>query len=158
LPEDAGFERGADGVSRLRVEHIGVWVRDLEHMREFYVDRLGGQAGPLYENPQNGFRSYFISFDGDARIELMSRADRPDCVEPPVGGGHAHVAFALPGASAVDGIVERLGAAGVVVVGRPRTTGDGYYEAVVEDPEGNRIEFVGERRSPTDVSSTLRTR
>jgi lactoylglutathione lyase len=138
-------------VSRLRVEHIGVWVRDLEHMREFYVDQLGGQAGPLYENPQNGFRSYFISFDGDTRIELMSRADRLDCAEPPVGEGHTHVAFALPSATAVDDIVERLGSAGVVVVGQPRTTGDGYYEAVVEDPEGNRIEFVGERRSPTSA-------
>jgi lactoylglutathione lyase len=136
-------------VNRLRVEHIGVWVRDLERMREFYTDRLGGRAGPLYENPQTGFRSYFISFDGDTRIELMSRADRPDRAEPPVGEGHAHVAFALPGATAVDGIVERLGSAGVIVVGRPRTTGDGYYEAVVEDPEGNRIEFVGERPSST---------
>jgi lactoylglutathione lyase len=145
-------------VSRLRVEHVGVWVRDLEHMREFYVDQLGGQAGPLYENPQNGFRSYFISFDGDTRIELMSRADRLDCAESPIGEGHTHVAFALPSPTAVDEVVERLGSAGVVVVGRPRTTGDGYYEAVVEDPEGNRIEFVGERRGTPTVSTIRRER
>ena len=140
-------------MSQLRVEHIGVWVRDLERVREFYVSQLGGWAGPLYENPRNGFRSYFISFDGGTRIELMSRTVRLDGGEAPVAEGRTHIGFGVASANAVDDIVLRLGSAGVVVAGQPRTTGDGYYEAVVEDPEGNPIEFVAERRGPTGAST-----
>lgn len=140
-------------MSQLRVEHVGVWVRDLERVREFYVSLLGGRAGPLYENPRNGFRSYFISFDGGTRIELMSRTGRLDRGEAPVAEGRTHIGFLLASANAVNDIVVRLGSSGVVVAGQPRTTGDGYYEAVVEDPEGNRIEFVAEWRSPTSAST-----
>ena len=150
--ESAERERGLDGVSELRLEHIGLWVRDLERMREFYVTQLGGQAGQLYENPRTGFRSYFISFGQGhgPRLELMSQADRPGSATSHGAPGYAHVAFSLGSTTAVDETIGRLESAGVVVVGRPRITGDGYYEGVVDDPEGNRIEFVGERRSLTN--------
>jgi lactoylglutathione lyase len=128
----------------MRLEHVGVWVRDLERMREFYVGALGGEAGPLYENPRTGFRSYFITFGEGARVELMSG---PGVTTRAVGEnrlGYAHLALGLGDAPQVDALVARLEASGVVVFGRPRTTGDGYYEAVVEDPEGNRIELVAD--------------
>jgi lactoylglutathione lyase len=42
----------------------------------------------------------------------------------------------------VDTLTERLRADGYRVVGEPRTTGDGYYESVVLDLDGNRIEIT----------------
>lgn len=128
----------------MRIEHIGLWVKDLERMRDFYVTQLGGQAGPLYENPRKGFRSYFISFDNGARLELMSQVGRQESPASLTTCGYAHLAFALPGKTAVDETVRYLEAAGYVITGRPRTTGDGYYEAVAQDPEGNLIELVCE--------------
>ena len=124
----------------MHVEHVAVWARDLERLLAFYV-ALGGRAGALYENPRTGFRSYFVSFDGGARLELMSRADA-DGARAHAAPGLAHVAFRVGSREAVDAMVARLETTGVVIASRPRTTGDGYYEAVVEDPEGNRLEIV----------------
>jgi len=128
----------------MRIEHVAVWTRDLERLREFYVSVLGGRCGPLYENARTGFRSYFISFGGEARLELMSRrADAPEHESLEDRRlGFAHVAFRLGSREAVDAFVIRLEERGVAILGRPRVTGDGYYEAVVADPEGNRIELV----------------
>lgn len=128
----------------MRIEHIAVWARDLERLREFYVSMLGGRSAPLYENARTGFRSYFIAFDGEARLELMSRrADVPEQERPEERClGLAHLAFRLGSREAVDRLVAQLELQGVAVLGQPRVTGDGYYEAVVADPEGNRIELV----------------
>jgi lactoylglutathione lyase len=126
----------------LRLDHIALWVADLERMREFYVGVLGGMSGPLYENPRTGFRSYFVTFT-ESRLELMWEPRRGRN-GPEVGGlGYAHVAMSAGGPAGVDERIAELEERGVRVVGAPRVTGDGYYEAVIEDPEGNRIEFVG---------------
>lgn len=123
------------------IEHVGVWVRDVEAMREFDERRLGGRGGPRYHNPATGLTSCFVSFDAGGRIELMHR---PDVPSRPAGAatGYAHVALSLGGRAAVDTAVARLQAGGVTVESGPRTTGDGYYEAVILDPEGNRIELT----------------
>jgi lactoylglutathione lyase len=126
----------------LRVDHVALWAADLERLREFYVGVLGGVGGPLYENPRTGFRSYFVTFT-DTRLELMWEPGRGG-EGPRVGGlGYAHVALSAGSRAGVDERIAELGRRGVRVVGAPRVTGDGYYEAVIEDPEGNRIEFVG---------------
>lgn len=125
------------------IEHVALWVRDLERMRDFYVASLGGESGALYENPRSGFRSYFISFGGGARLELMRRPEEAAGVPPvPRHVGYAHVAFRLGSREAVDAAVARLESRGVAIVGRPRVTGDGYYEAVIADPEGNSVELM----------------
>jgi lactoylglutathione lyase len=125
----------------MRVDHLALWVADLERMREFYVGALGGVSGPRYENPRTGFGSYFVTFT-DCRIELMWEPgcgrNRPEAV----GLGYAHVAMSTGSRAGVDQCVAELRERGVRVVGAPRVTGDGYYEAVIEDPEGNRIELV----------------
>ena len=127
----------------MHVEHVAVWARDLERLCAFYVEALAGRSGPLYENPRTGFRSYFVSFDGGARLELMSRADVASPRAPAdAAPGLAHVAFRVGSREAVDTTVARLEAAGAAITSRPRTTGDGCYEAVIEDPEGNRLEIV----------------
>ena len=130
-------------MSTIRIEHVAIWTRNIERMREFYVAMLNGRSGPLYQNPRTGFRSYFVSFGEGARLELMSRPATRTPGDPGAElPGYAHVAFRVGGREAVDLLVARLEAQGAAVVGRPRRTGDGYYEAVIEDPEGNRIELV----------------
>lgn len=123
------------------IAHVGLWVRDLERMRAFYTDILGGSCGDLYQNPKTGFRSYFISWGDGARLEIMYRPDTP----PPARDGalgYAHIALALGSRGAVDQFIAALRAREVTVASEPRLTGDGSYEAVVLDPEGNRVELT----------------
>jgi lactoylglutathione lyase len=96
--------------------------------------RSSSRAGERYENAARGFASYFLEFEGGARLELMQMRG--------ASGSFAHVALSLGSEAAVDEATERLRAAGVEVAGEPRHTGDGYYESVVLDPDGNRIELT----------------
>jgi lactoylglutathione lyase len=61
---------------------------------------------------------------------------------PEARGSFAHLALALGSETAVDAATERLRSAGVPVADEPRRTGDGCYESVVLDPDGNRIELT----------------
>ena len=124
------------------VHHVAVWVSDLERVRAFYADALGGRSGPAYHNPRTGFRSYFVAFGEGARLELMSRADVGPADRAHVTTGYAHMALSVGSEAAVDAMVQALEARGVPIESRPRRTGDGYYEAVVLDPEGNRVELT----------------
>ena len=125
----------------IRLEHVALWVQDLERMREFYVTKLGGRSGARYHNPRTGLTSYFITFGEGCRIELMHAASvQPKHAESTAG--YAHVAFALGGRQAVDAVVAALKEQGVAIESGPRTTGDGYYEAVILDPEGNQVELA----------------
>jgi lactoylglutathione lyase len=147
------MEHGGPRIATVRIEHVGLYVRDLERMRAFYVEWLGGRSGPLYRNPTSGFRSHFVTFASGARIELMSRGDetgRPHASSE--HSGLAHVALTVGDREAVDALVAELAEHEVEVASRPRMTGDGYYEAVVLDPEGNRIEIMAERSLPSGVA------
>jgi lactoylglutathione lyase len=123
------------------IEHVAVWVCDLEPMRAFYTEALGGVSGDLYENPATGLRSYFVSLGEGARLELMHR---PALLPSPPDScsGYAHIAVALGSRAAVDAAVAALRRRGVPIESEPRVTGDGYYEAVILDPEGNRVELT----------------
>jgi lactoylglutathione lyase len=125
----------------MHIEHVAIWVHDLERMRQFYVAMLGARAGEPYQNAETGFRSCFLSLGEGARVELMSRPAGQN-ESGPGAFGYAHLALRLGTPAAVDETVARLAEAGVNVLGRARMTGDGYYEAVIADPEGNRIELV----------------
>jgi lactoylglutathione lyase len=118
-----------------RIEHVALWTDDLERSRAWYERWLGGRAGGLYVNERNEFSSYFVVFDGGARLELMQMPGQEL-------GLRAHVAFALGSRERVDSLTAELRAAGVPVLDEPRTTGDGYYESVVADPDGNRVELT----------------
>ena len=126
----------------IHIEHVAIWVRDLEGMCQFYVAMLGAKSGAPYQNPHTGFRSTFVSFGDGARVELMSQSGRVEARSEASGFGYAHLALRLGTRAAVDGTVARLESQGVVILSRPRVTGDGYYEAVLADPEGNRIELM----------------
>src|SRR5512145_2988645 len=126
------------------IEHVAYWVEDLDRVSAFYSEQFGAEIGPLYVNAAKGYASRFLRFDSGTRIELMSssgvtRQRREAGIEP---FGLAHIAISLGSVEAVDELTQKLEAAGVTVLGAPRRTGDGYYESVVQDPEGNRIELT----------------
>ena len=125
----------------MRIDHIALCVRDLEGMRDFYAEHFGAAVGKLYHNPRTGLRTYFLSFAGGARVELMQKPGAlPGNSE--LREGWAHLSFSLGSREAVDATTERLRAAGCAVESGPRVTGDGYYESCVLDPEGNRVELL----------------
>ena len=125
----------------MRIEHVALWTRDLERLRAFYERWLGARAGDRYENPDHGFSSYFLSLEDGARLELMRMDSIPDGV-PEQMTGLAHFAVSLGSEAAVDELTAAMAAAGVEVLDGPRRTGDGYYESVVLDPDGNRVELT----------------
>ncbi|MBO7394876.1 MAG: VOC family protein [Ruminococcus sp.] len=126
----------------MRIEHIAVYVRDLEGARDFFVRYLGAAAGKLYHNPKTNFRSYFLSFADGARLEIMTRPEVIDGEDSMYRSGYAHIAFSLGRAEAVNVLTARLRADGYEVISEPRTTGDGCYESSVADSEGNIIELT----------------
>jgi lactoylglutathione lyase len=128
----------------MKITHAALWTADLERSRRFYETWFGGRAGARYANPRTGFASYFVSFDDGVRLELMQMpgiAPRPDLGDAQMLG-LAHLAFAVGAKADVDTLTARLREAGTRVLDGPRTTGDGYYESVVLDPDGNRIEIT----------------
>jgi lactoylglutathione lyase len=128
-----------------RIEHIALWTQDIGRLADFYARYLGAAVGPLYRNPAKGFESRFLSFGDGARLELM----RTSRLHPAPHGpgeermGLTHLAIALGSEQRLDELTATLRAAGVPVLDGPRRTGDGYYESVVLDPDGNRLELTG---------------
>jgi lactoylglutathione lyase len=127
----------------MHIEHIAIWTQDLEGLRAFYETYFQARTGDKYVNPRKQFESYFLAFPAGARLELMRM---PAVLNPPASAetltGYAHLAFSAGSPEAVDALTDRLRKDGYRVVGEPRRTGDGYYESVVLDPDGNRIEIV----------------
>jgi len=124
----------------MHIEHIGLWVRDLDLVSAFYAKYFGAQRNDLYHNSKTGFSSYFLTFDSGSRLEIMT--NDAGITPTKATAGYAHIALAVGDKDAVDRIVAQLTADGVKLLNGPRTTGDGYYEAVIEDPEGNLIELT----------------
>ena len=129
-------------MAQVRMEHAALYVRDLEGAREFFCRFLDAASNGGYRNEKTGFRSYFLTFAGGARLELMTRPNLTDSVDAKQGLGYAHLAFALGGRDAVDALTARLQASGWAVVSGPRVTGDGYYESCVTGPEGCLLELT----------------
>jgi lactoylglutathione lyase len=128
----------------MKIAHIALWTMDIEKLRTFYETYFQAQSTPKYTNAKKQFQSYFLTFSSGARLELMQRPDIR-AVEKAAGQeslGYAHLAMAVGSEAAVDGLTQRLMADGYARLDGPRRTGDGYYESVVLDPEGNRIEIT----------------
>jgi lactoylglutathione lyase len=127
----------------MRIEHVAIWVSDLERMRIFYQTYFNMKKGEKYENIKKGFSSYFLSFESGARIEIMKGKDILDGIgEKALVNGLTHIAISVGDRNKVDQLTERLRLDGYVIFGEPRITGDGYYESVILDPEGNHIEIT----------------
>ena len=126
----------------MRLEHVALYVEDLEAMKAFYVCHFGATANNKYHNQHTGLQTYFLTFDGGARLEIMQRPG----TFPRASGehvlGYTHLAFKLDSVERVDTLTKELQENGCPLLNGPRTTGDGYYESVLSDPEGNLIELV----------------
>ena len=123
------------------LEHVALWVRDIDAVAAFYARYLDARVGDLYRNERQGFESRFLSFDSGARLEIMRRVDVTDSL-PGEWLGFAHVAITVGSEANVDALAARFAADGLYVPGAPRRTGDGYYDCVVLDPEGTRIDIT----------------
>ena len=126
----------------MRIEHIAMYVNDPERARDFFVTYLGGRSNAGYQNRTTGFRSYFISFDEGARLEIMNKPGMADPEKELNRTGYIHTAFSAGSKAAVDELTEKLRQDGFTVVSGPRTTGDGYYESCIVAIEGNQIEIT----------------
>lgn len=125
----------------MRIEHIAVYADDLVGMRDFFVKYFGAVPNDGYYNPKTGFRSFFLTFDGGARLEIMSRSDM--CAKDiPQRRGYHHIAFSSGSREAVDELTAQLASDGFAVLSGPRTTGDGYYESCISGFEGIVIELT----------------
>jgi len=127
----------------MKIEHLAVWVDDLETMRSFYLKYFDTTSADKYINEKNQFAAYFVYFGkGKTRLELMSRPNiTPNVGQKGFTNGFAHFAISAGGKVKVNELTELLRKDGYTIFSEPRTTGDGYYESVVLDPEGNYLEI-----------------
>jgi lactoylglutathione lyase len=128
----------------MKIDHIAIWSKNIEELKNFYVRYFGATAGDKYFNPKKNFESYFLTFETGCRLELMQMPGIPPSANDIYQqfSGLIHFAIGSGSKEAVDKLTELLRKDGFEIVGEPRTTGDGYYESVVLDPEGNRIEIT----------------
>ena len=126
----------------MRIEHIAMYVNDLEKARTFFMQYFNATSNEGYHNPRTDFRSYFLRFDGGARLEIMTKPQMSDAEKGLNRTGYVHIAFSLGSKSAVDELTERLKDDGYEVISGPRTTGDGYYESCIVGIEGNQVEIT----------------
>ena len=126
----------------MKIEHIALYVNDLEKARDFFVKYFGAASNDGYHNVKTDFRSYFLTFDDGSRLELMTKPDLTDSGDFLNRFGYAHIAFSVGSKEKVDALTETLKADGYPVISGPRTTGDGYYESCVLGFEGNLVEIT----------------
>ena len=126
----------------LRIEHVAMYVNDLEGAKSFFVKYFGAVSNDLYFNQKTGFRSYFLSFLDGARLEIMNKPGMSDSEKGPARTGYIHIAFSVGSKEKVDELTQTLREDGYHVISGPRTTGDGYYESCVLGFEGNQIEIT----------------
>ena len=126
----------------MKIEHVAMYVNDLEAARDFFIKYLGGSSNNGYHNKNTDFRSYFITFDDGARLEIMKKPGMTDLEKSVNRTGYAHIAFSVGSKEKVDQLTSILKEDGYKVLSGPRTTGDGYYESCMIVIEGNQIEIT----------------
>lgn len=126
----------------MRIEHIAMYVNDLEGAKQFFVTYFGAKANNGYHNEKTDFQSYFLTFEDGARLEIMTRPEMEDMEKSQARTGFIHLAFSVGSKEKVDSLTTRLQQNGFEVISGPRTTGDGYYESCISGWENNLIEIT----------------
>ena len=126
----------------MKIDHVALYVRDLEAAKEFFAAYLGGRAGEEYHNPKTGLRSYFLALEEGARLEIMTRPQVEPAAAALYGAGYTHLSFSLGSRERVGQLTATLKEKGYPVISGPRVTGDGYYESCVLGSEGSQIELT----------------
>lgn len=125
----------------MHIDHIAICTNDLERLKNFYSGFFNCEVSDRYNNEVKQFSSYFLSFQDGARLEIMKRHDVTASNDKEVTG-LAHFAVKLESPGQVDSMTRMFEEAGIIVESQPRTTGDGYYESVILDPDNNKIELT----------------
>ncbi|NME68621.1 VOC family protein [Flammeovirga aprica] len=127
----------------MKIEHIAIWTKDLERLRAFYMHYFSMTSNEKYINPKKGFSSYFLSMEGEnTRLEIMHHDRLKEHLGSEDRVGITHLAFSVGSRMKVDEMTEKFRKKGYEIFGEPRITGDGYYESVILDPDGNKLELV----------------
>lgn len=126
----------------IKIEHIAMYVNDLENAKNFFEKYFNAKSNDVYHNPNTDFRSYFLRFDDGSRLEIMNKPNMNDDAKSFNRTGFIHIAFSVGSKKAVDDLTNRLHNDGYEVISGPRTTGDGYYESCIVAIEGNQIEIT----------------
>lgn len=126
----------------MKIEHVAMYFNDLESARDFFTKYFGASSNDGYHNLKTDFRSYFLTFDGEARLEIMNKPEMEDAEKTRNRTGLIHIAFSVGSKERVDELTQQLKMDGYDVVSGPRTTGDGYYESCIVAIEGNQIEIT----------------
>ncbi len=116
----------------IKIDHVALYVTDLERMREFFIKYFDALSNEGYHNKNTGFRSYFLSFADGARVEIMNRPETKAASAEDYSEGYHHIAFNVGSKEKVDSLTKRLSDDGYKIISGPRTTGDGYYESCAE--------------------------
>ncbi|WP_349671763.1 VOC family protein [Lacrimispora sp.] len=126
----------------MKIEHVAMYVNDLEKTKEFFTNYFNGKSNDGYHNPKTGFCSYFLTFEDGCRLEIMNKPVMEDPQKTLTRTGFIHIAFQAGTKENVDSLTIQLKQDGYEVISGPRTTGDGYYESCIIDLEGNQIEIT----------------
>lgn len=126
----------------MKIEHVAIYVKDLEKAKAFYTKYFNATANNKYTNPKTKLETYFLSFESGARLEIMTRPNLSDSTKEIFSTGIIHIAFKIGSKESVDELTKKIERDGFKVVTYPRTSGDGYYEACIADTEGNFIEII----------------
>jgi lactoylglutathione lyase len=126
----------------MKLEHVALYVEDLEAIKNFYLRYFGATANNQYHNPRTGLQTYFLSFEDGTRLEIMQLPGMTPKANGEYVLGYTHISFKLGSVEKVDELTRVMQENGCPLLNGPRTTGDGYYESVLSDPEGNLIELV----------------
>lgn len=128
----------------MKIEHVAIYVHDMEREKDFFAKYFGATSSEKYHNFQSGFSAYFLTFEDGARLEIMQRPTMEDPLKGTWRTGWHHIAIDVGNRDAVDELTKRIQADGYRVVSGARLTGDGYYESTILDDEGNSIEIFAE--------------
>lgn len=126
----------------MKIDHIAMYVNDLEAAKEFFIKYFGAVSNEMYHNSKTGLKTYFLSFKEGSRLEIMNRPDIIDSEKNNTQSGYIHLAFSVGSKEKVDTLTNELKEAGYKVLSGPRTTGDGYYESCILGIENNQIEIT----------------
>lgn len=126
----------------MKIDHVAMYVRDLEAVKDFFVRFFGAVSNEMYHNPRTGLKSYFLSFEDGTKLEIMFRPDMTERSKELCQAGYIHLAFSAGSKAQVDRLTSSLQAQGYAVLSGPRFTGDGFYESCILGPEGNQIEIT----------------
>ncbi|QDL33618.1 VOC family protein [Serratia liquefaciens] len=126
----------------MKIAHVALWTRDIDAQVTFWQRYFDGVTGEQYVSRNRpGFVSRFVSLAAGPTLEIMSLPDLLSAEQASERVGWAHIALSVGEESRVDQLAQRAQQEGILQAA-PRWTGDGFYEGIIRDPDGNAIEIT----------------